>query len=102
MDGEEPLAEWMRKRERRRAADRQITGSRWAVPLASGSRAAHINPDGPRALLEWDGHTWVTVGVAETADAAREFLGHIPEPADTDAPFAPSPMAPGTGRHRKP
>ncbi|MGW5660671.1 DUF6087 family protein [Streptomyces sp. NPDC003758] len=55
--------------------------------------------------MEWDGQTWVTVGVAPNADAAREFLGHVPEPAPESGPDvqpAPPGLGPGRGRHRKP
>ncbi|WP_405653871.1 DUF6087 family protein [Streptomyces sp. NBC_00019] len=105
MAEDEPLHEWAARRDRRRAAERQITGTRRAVPLADGARASHVTPNAPRALLEWDGQTWVTVGVAPNADAAREFLGHEPAPAPENGPAAqPAPpgLGPGRGRHRKP
>ncbi|MCX4880576.1 DUF6087 family protein [Streptomyces sp. NBC_00847] len=105
MAEEEPLHEWAARRDRRRAADREVTGTRRAVPLADGARASHIAPDAPRALLEWDGHAWVTVGVAADADAAREFLGLVPPPASEsgqDVQPAPPGLGPGRGRHRKP
>ncbi|GHI06278.1 DUF6087 family protein [Streptomyces cellostaticus] len=57
------------------------------------------------ALLEWDGHAWVTVGVAANADQARAFLGHFQAPApdcDAGSPPAPPGLSPGPGRHRKP
>ncbi|AXE87466.1 hypothetical protein C1703_20925 [Streptomyces sp. Go-475] len=76
----------MARRDRRRAAERQTTGTRRAVSLADGARASHVAPDAPRALMEWDGQTWVTVGVAPNADAAREFLGHVPAPAPESGP----------------
>lgn len=104
MAQEEPLHEWAARRDRRRAADREMTGTRRAVPLTDGARASHVAPDVPRALLEWDGHAWVTVGVAANADAAREFLGHVSEPAPEsglDIQPAPSSLGPGPGRHRK-
>lgn len=47
---DEPLAEWARRRDDRRAAERQITGTRRAVPLRSEPCASHIDPDGPSAL----------------------------------------------------
>ncbi|MGW7170760.1 DUF6087 family protein [Streptomyces sp. NPDC054884] len=105
MADEEPLHEWAARRDRRRAAQRQITGTRRAVPLADGARASHVAPNAPRALMEWDGQTWVTVGVAPNADAAKEFLGHVPEPAHESGPDvqpAPPGLGPGRGRHRKP
>jgi hypothetical protein len=102
---DEPLEEWAARRDRRRAAERQITGIRRAVPLAPGPKASHVAPDGPRALLEWDGRTWATVGVAPNADAAREFLGHKPQPAPESGPDTQPPppgLGPGRGRHRRP
>lgn len=105
MSEEEPLHEWAARRDRRRAADREITGTRRAAPLAAGARASHVAPNAPRALLEWDGHTWATVGVAPNADAAREFLGHVPPPSsDSGPPTQPTPpgLGLGRGRHRKP
>lgn len=102
---DEPLEEWAARRERRRTADREITGTRRVVPLAAGARAAHIAPDAPRLLLEWDGAAWATVGVARNADEAREFLGHVPHPAPASEPEARPPhpgLGPGRGRHRKP
>lgn len=105
MPEEEPLHEWAARRDRRRAAEREMTGTRRAVPLADGARASHVAPNAPRALMEWDGQTWVTVGVAPNADAAREFLGHVPEPAPESGPDvqpAPPGLGPGIGRHRKP
>ncbi|WEH18277.1 DUF6087 family protein [Streptomyces sp. VNUA24] len=105
MAEEESLHEWVARRDRRRAAEREMTGTRRAVPLADGARASHVAPDAPRALLEWDGHAWVTVGVASNADAAREFLGHLATPAPENEPDgrpAHPGLGPGRGRHRKP
>ncbi|WP_230396491.1 DUF6087 family protein [Streptomyces blattellae] len=102
---DEPLEEWAARRERRRAADRQVTGARRAVPLAPGPKASHVDPDGPRALLEWDGHMWATVGIAPNAGAAREFLGHAPQPepeCGPDAQASPPCLGPCRGRHRRP
>jgi len=102
---EEPLHEWAARRDRQRAAQREITGTRRAIPLAEGAHASHIAPDAPRALEEWDGHTWATVGVVPNADAAREFLGHTPALAlESDPDIQPSHpgLGPGRGRHRKP
>ena len=104
MPEEEPLHEWAARRDRRRAAEREMTGTRRAVPLADGARASHVAPNAPRALMEWDGQTWVTVGVAPNADAAREFLGHVPESVPESGPDiqpAPPGLGPGRGRHRK-
>lgn len=105
MDPEEPLSEWAARRDRRREAEREIAGTRRVVPLTPGPRASHIAPDAPRALLEWDGTAWVTVGIAVNANAAREFLGHVPQPVpecDAEAHSAPPGLGPGRGRHRRP
>ncbi|MFJ8488452.1 DUF6087 family protein [Streptomyces sp. NPDC094038] len=99
---DESLADWAARRERDRAEQRQKLGTRRVVPLSEGARASHIAPDAPRLLLEWDGTGWTTCGVAANADAAREFLGHVPEPeADEDAPPGWPGLGPGRGRHRK-
>ncbi|MEV0373036.1 DUF6087 family protein [Streptomyces sp. NPDC050636] len=45
----------------------------------------------------------VTVAVAEDYAAACRILNRAPEPPETDVlPPTRSPVAPGTGRHRKP
>ncbi|MBX9397179.1 hypothetical protein K4749_27180 [Streptomyces sp. TRM72054] len=100
---DEPLEEWARRRDDRRGAERQITGTRRAVPLRSGPRASHIDPDGPRALLAWNGTAWEAVGVAANAAEARKFLGYVCAPAPEGASGGrPTGQEPGTGRHRKP
>ncbi|MDH6130345.1 hypothetical protein P3T39_007338 [Kitasatospora sp. GP82] len=49
---DEPLDRWAQRRQRRL----RPVGERRAVPLAPGpQRAAHVNPNAPRVLLEWDG-----------------------------------------------
>ncbi|MGW1766724.1 DUF6087 family protein [Streptomyces sp. NPDC002073] len=77
-ESEESLEEWARKRDRRRASDRQITGRRRAEPLdpAARGRAAHLSPDAPRLLLELDEATgqWIPVGLAADAREAAAFL----------------------------
>ncbi|WP_206308911.1 DUF6087 family protein [Streptomyces sp. A1136] len=60
---EEPLEEWARRREERRA---QSKGKLRAVPLTSSPhRGAHVEPDAPRAIEEWDGLRWVTIGLVD-------------------------------------
>ncbi|MFD9820184.1 DUF6087 family protein [Streptomyces violascens] len=65
------------------------------VPAASSLSPQAIprlphQPRRPRVLLEWDGTMWAAVGVAENADAAREFLGHAPPPdLEADEPATP-------------
>lgn len=71
---DEPLADWFARQDRQRASDRQVAGTRRALPLAPGVHAAHVAPAAPRLLLEWDGRTWVPVGVARNAREAARFL----------------------------
>ncbi|MER6562392.1 MULTISPECIES: DUF6087 family protein [unclassified Streptomyces] len=67
---DEPLDEWAARRETRRPKP----GDRRAVPLGeSPEHGGHVDPDAPRAMLEWDGHQWTPSGVAEDhATAAQE------------------------------
>ncbi len=58
---EEPLEDWLRRRD----ADRLPPGTRKALPLGAGpAQAAHVDPDEPRLLLEWDGQQWNADSVA--------------------------------------
>ncbi|MEU8586681.1 DUF6087 family protein [Streptomyces sp. NPDC048664] len=97
---EEPLQEWARRREERRAAAK---GRLRAVPLTEGRhRAAHIEPDAPRVIQEWNGNEWETIGVVENLDAAKALL-YPPQPA-TEKPAEwdrPTALGPGRGRHRR-
>ncbi|MFJ8080772.1 DUF6087 family protein [Streptomyces sp. NPDC096205] len=95
--GEEPLEEWAARRERRRAAEREVPGRRRVVPLSGGAQGSHVAPGAPRLLLEWDGTAWVGVGVAADAAAAREFLGHPPAPEPEAAPETRDLPHPGLG-----
>ncbi|MFK0045386.1 DUF6087 family protein [Streptomyces sp. NPDC090741] len=73
--GDESLADWTDRRDRRRASNQQITGRRRVVPLAPGANAAHLTPEAPRLLLERDDTgAWVPVGVADNAAEAAAFL----------------------------
>lgn len=80
---EESLDSWAARRDRRRASDRQVTGTRRALPLAPGANAAHVAPDAPRLLVECEeaGGAWVPVGVAVNAAAAAVFLQGATPPA---------------------
>lgn len=51
--GDEPPKDWAERR------DAKI-GRLRAVPVASGDGpwAPHLNPDAPRAIERWNGHTW--------------------------------------------
>ncbi|MFF4520496.1 DUF6087 family protein [Streptomyces bluensis] len=97
---EEPLEDWARRREERRA---QSKGKLRAVPLAAGPHCgAHVEPDAPRVIEEWNGTVWMTVGVADDLAAAKALL--FPpqpveeKPAEWDRPA----LGKGRGRHRKP
>jgi len=99
---DEPLDAWAARRDRRRAEQREITGHRRVVVLAEGARGAHVSPQAPRLLLEWDGSAWVTVGIAQDADQAREFLGHALRPVTEAETGDRQPrLGKGTGRHRR-
>ncbi|GAA2622095.1 hypothetical protein GCM10010425_15860 [Streptomyces spororaveus] len=73
-----------------------------AVALGAGRRrAAHVDPDAPRPILEGDGYAWQPVTAVENHAAALRFL-HPPLPAPPSRPVPPGgPTAPGTGRHRR-
>ncbi|MER5301367.1 DUF6087 family protein [Streptomyces lasiicapitis] len=98
---EEPLEDWARRREERRAASK---GKLRAVPLTQGPhRGANVDPHAPRVIQKWTGTQWETVGVVADLAAAQALL-HPPhsveeEPAQWDRP---SGLGPGRGRHRKP
>ncbi|MFE6868497.1 DUF6087 family protein [Kitasatospora sp. NPDC057692] len=101
---EEPLADWYAKRARRRRAP----GTRDAITLAPGPRrAAHLFQDLPRLVVEWDGHTWQPVAVAENYAEAYPLIVR-PDRASGPATLFPQADTPvpllrrGTGRHRKP
>ncbi|MFF9066048.1 DUF6087 family protein [Streptomyces sp. NPDC014891] len=100
MGDDEPLDEWAAHRQQRL----RPIGERKAVHLGHGPhRAAHTSPDAPRLIVEWDGHAWQPVTTVDNYAAACRMLNPAPEPPQTDAlPTTRSPLAPGTGRHRKP
>ncbi|MET8682345.1 DUF6087 family protein [Streptomyces sp. NPDC004647] len=96
---EEPLEEWARRREERRA---QTKGKLRAVPLTSGPhRGAHVEPDAPRVIQEWDGAHWVTVGVVDDLNAAKALL-YPPQPVEErPATWDRPALGKGRGRHRR-
>ncbi|MFF9074491.1 DUF6087 family protein [Streptomyces sp. NPDC014872] len=96
---DEPLAEWARRRDERRA---RATGRLRAVALAEGPyRAAHVDPNAPRAIQEFDGTQWVTLSLAVDLAAAKAVL-YPPQPeAERPAEWDRPAMAKGTGRHRR-
>ncbi|RLU79985.1 hypothetical protein CTZ27_35745 [Streptomyces griseocarneus] len=97
---EEPLEDWARRREERRA---QSMGKLRAVPLTSDPhRGAHVEPTAPRVIQEWTGSEWATVGVVPDLAAAKAVLyprqPAEERPAEWDRPV----MGKGRGRHRRP
>ncbi|GAB2746230.1 DUF6087 family protein [Kitasatospora kifunensis] len=93
---DEPLDEWAA----RRAAKRPTIGTRRTVALTDGpQRGAHVEPEAPRALLEWDGVQWHAAGVVpDYAAAQRELTPPTPEtvalPPTGGLPEAPEPFRP--------
>ncbi|MFD3756671.1 DUF6087 family protein [Streptomyces sp. NPDC058622] len=102
---DEPLDEWDARRQERLPKP----GDLKAVSLGPGpQRAAHVDPDAPRLILEWDGFAWQALTTVKNyAEACRVLAGTLEAPAsgqaETTGPITGrNPLAPGTGRHRKP
>jgi hypothetical protein len=97
---EEPLAEWARRREERRAAAK---GKLRAFPLTSGpNRGTHVEPDAPRVIEEWNGTEWATMCVVGDLTAAKTLL-YPPQPVEEKPGEWNRPaLGKGHGRHRKP
>ncbi|WP_405421454.1 DUF6087 family protein [Streptomyces erythrochromogenes] len=102
---DEPLDRWAARRQGRL----RKPGERKAVTLGTGpQRAAHVDPDAPRMILEWDGFAWQPLMPVENyAEACRVLNSPTGErPAGDVEVTGPvvgrTPLAPGTGRHRKP
>ncbi|MCX5278388.1 DUF6087 family protein [Streptomyces virginiae] len=102
---DEPLERWAARRQGRL----RKPGERTAITLGTGpQRAAHVDPDAPRLILEWDGFAWQPLMPVENYAAARRALNPQPDstPANQAEATGPvmgrNPLAPGTGRHRKP
>ncbi|MEU2877143.1 MULTISPECIES: DUF6087 family protein [unclassified Streptomyces] len=96
---DEPLEEWAARRDERRPAP----GERRATPLGQQpGQAAHVNPEAPRGIQEWDGHQWTPAGVAENLTAAADAMGHemtaraerVPLPEFGKLPPMPEPWRP--------
>ncbi|MGW2404039.1 DUF6087 family protein [Streptomyces sp. NPDC001739] len=96
---QEPLEEWARRREERRA---QSQGKLRAVPLTDDpNREAHVEPDAPRVIQEWAGTQWVTVGLVDDLAAAKTLL-YPPQPVEEKPAEKDHPaLGKGRGRHRK-
>ncbi|MFH8257713.1 DUF6087 family protein [Streptomyces roseolus] len=96
-DPEEPFSQWAERWLQRRASR---VGEYDAVPLTRGPRrGAHVNPNEPRVIVQWDGYQWQPVSVAGSYAEAQRFLN--PPPRVT-APPPEAPMPKPKGRHRKP
>ncbi|MGW2585334.1 DUF6087 family protein [Streptomyces virginiae] len=102
---EEPLERWAARRQGRL----RKPGERKAITLGAGpQRAAHVDPDAPRLICEWDGFAWKALMYVDNYAAARRALNPQPDstPANQVEAAGPvkgrNPLAPGTGRHRKP
>ncbi|MEV0437706.1 DUF6087 family protein [Streptomyces spectabilis] len=98
---EEPLEDWARRREERRAA---LKGKLRAVPLTEGpNRGQHVEPDAPRVIQQWNGTEWETVGVVDGLDAANALLYPPQRVEEKTAEWdRPPGLGKGRGRHRKP
>ncbi|MEW2303813.1 DUF6087 family protein [Streptomyces sp. NPDC006655] len=93
---DEPLKDWAERR------DSKI-GRLRAAPVVSGDgpKTSHLNPDAPRAIERWNGHTWEPYGfVANLAEAKALLHPEVNEPTLTGP--VPKPLGSGTGKHRKP
>ncbi|MFE9792901.1 DUF6087 family protein [Streptomyces goshikiensis] len=102
---DEPLERWAARRQGRLRKPGELT----AITLGTGpQRAAHVDPDAPRMILEWDGFAWQPLMTVENYGAARLVLNPPPDStsadqAETTGPVTGrNPLAPGRGRHRKP
>ncbi|GHI84128.1 DUF6087 family protein [Streptomyces xanthophaeus] len=102
---DEPLDRWAARRQGRL----RKPGEKKAITLGAGpQRAAHLDPDAPRMILEWDGFAWQALMMVENYAAACRALSPASEAAPAGQPETTGPItgrnpqAPGTGRHRKP
>ncbi|MER6218243.1 DUF6087 family protein [Streptomyces sp. NPDC001674] len=96
---DEPLDQWAARREGRLRKPGELK----AVTLGPGpQQAAHVRPDAPRLILEWDGFQWTTKTVAENYAAACRILNPAVKAEDVQVPGLTPRLGKGTGRHRKP
>ncbi|WP_328473424.1 DUF6087 family protein [Streptomyces sp. NBC_00448] len=94
---DEPLTEWAERR------DAKI-GRLRALPLlpGDGPRAGHVNPEAPRLIQRWNGHTWEPHAVAANLAEAKRILHPAAHEPPAQAPLpTPNPLRAGTGKHRK-
>ncbi|MEW2275782.1 hypothetical protein GTY41_06195 [Streptomyces sp. SID685] len=96
---DESLEEWAQRRELRRPR----RGERQATPLGDRpNQGAHVDPDTPRGIQEWDGCQWTPVGVADDRRAAAAETGRdantraerVPLPTFSKLPPMPEPWRP--------
>ncbi|MCX4776842.1 DUF6087 family protein [Streptomyces sp. NBC_01264] len=102
---DEPLDRWAARRQGRLRKPGELK----AITLGAGpQRAAHVDPRAPRLILEWDGFAWQALTTVKNYAEACRVLGRTLEAAsieqaETTGPITGrNPLAPGTGRHRKP
>lgn len=93
---DEPVQDWAERR------DAKI-GRLRAVPVVpcDGPRASHLNPDAPRAIERWNGHTWELYGFADSLAEAQAILYPGANDPSPSGPVS-KPLGSGTGKHRKP
>ncbi|MCY0935940.1 DUF6087 family protein [Streptomyces sp. H34-S4] len=92
---DEPLERWAARRQGRLRKPGELK----AIPLGTGpQRAAHVDPDAPRLILEWDGFAWQVLMTVENYSAACQILNPAPQPQQRPEPAPPK----QPGRHRKP
>ncbi|MGE7385605.1 DUF6087 family protein [Streptomyces sp. NPDC004126] len=71
-----------------------------AITLAPGpQRAAHLAPDAPRLILEWDGFAWQPLTTVDDYASARRYMNPMPAPQPQEQQPVPKKRP---GRHRKP
>lgn len=96
---DEPLSRWVERR------DAKI-GRLRSMPIVAGEgpKGAHLNPDAPRAVEQWNGHAWEPYAVVANLAEAKQVM--YPETVGTDPtavqPSDTKPLDSGAGKHRKP
>ncbi|MGW2466184.1 DUF6087 family protein [Streptomyces bauhiniae] len=101
---EESLDGWAARRDARRPDP----GERRPAPLSERGRGAHVAPDTPRGVEEWDGQDWVPVSAAANYPAAAAETGvdaaaraeRVPLPKFGCLPELPEPYRPTIPFHR--